>query len=45
MEMAQCTYMQEQMPFDYLPQAAAQVKPHLQAMLQAVLRFADEAPR
>jgi len=43
MEMAQCTYMQEQMPFDYLPEAAAQVQPHLQAMLQAVLRFAETA--
>ncbi len=41
MEMAQCTYMQEQMPFDYLPKTAAQVKPHLQAMLQAVLAFAE----
>ncbi len=43
MEMAQCTYMQEQMPFDYLPQTAAKVKPHLQTMLEAVLRFADQA--
>lgn len=41
MEMAQCTYMQEQMPFDYLPEAAAKVQPHLQAMLQAVLAFAE----
>jgi N-formylglutamate deformylase len=43
MEMAQCTYMQEQMPFDYLPETAARVQPHLQAMLHAVLRFAEQA--
>jgi N-formylglutamate deformylase len=43
MEMAQCTYMQEQMPFHYLPETAAKVQPHLQAMLQAVLRFAVPA--
>jgi N-formylglutamate deformylase len=43
MEMAQCTYMQEQMPFDYLPETAANVQPHLLAMLQAVLRFAEPA--
>ena len=43
LEMTQCTYMQEQMPFHYLPEAAAQVQPHLQAMLQAVLRFAEQA--
>jgi N-formylglutamate deformylase len=35
--------MQEQMPFDYLPETAARVQPHLQAMLQAVLRFAEPA--
>lgn len=43
MEMAQCTYMQEQMPFAYLPDTAARVRPHLQAMLQSVLGFADKA--
>ncbi len=43
MEMAQCTYMQEQTPFHYLPETAAKVQPHLLAMLQAVLRFAEPA--
>ena len=43
LEMTQCTYMQEQMPFHYLPETAAQVQPHLQAMLQAGLRFAEQA--
>jgi N-formylglutamate deformylase len=42
--MAQCTYMQEQMPFDYLPATAERVQPLLKAMLQAALDFA-EAPR
>ena len=41
MEMAQCTYMQEQMPFDYLPTAAEQIQPLLKAMLQATLDFAE----
>lgn len=41
MEMTQSSYMQEQMPFDYLPQVAAQIQPTLQRMLQAVLAFAQ----
>lgn len=43
LEMAQCTYMQEQMPFDYLPETAARVKPILLAMLEAALEFAEQA--
>ena len=44
LEMTQSSYMQEAMPFDYLPGVAAGVQPQLQRMLQAVLDFA-ETPR
>ena len=40
LEMTQCSYMQECLPFDYLPDRAAQVQPHLQRMLAAALDFA-----
>ena len=40
LEMTQCSYMQEAMPFDYLPEVAAGVQPHLERMLKAVLAFA-----
>ena len=40
LEMTQCSYMQEALPFDYLPEVAAGVQPHLQRMLAAVLAFA-----
>jgi N-formylglutamate deformylase len=40
LEMTQCSYMQEALPFDYLPEVAAGVQPHLQRMLQATLAFA-----
>ena len=40
LEMTQCSYMQECLPFDYLPERAAQVQPHLQRMLAAALDFA-----
>ena len=40
LEMTQCTYMQESMPFDYLAEPAASVQPHLRAMLDAALTFA-----
>ena len=40
LEMTQSSYMQEALPFDYLPERAAQVQPHLQQMLQAALDFA-----
>ena len=42
LEMTQSSYMQEAMPFDYLPQRAAGVQPHLRRMLEAVLAFARE---
>ena len=41
LEMTQCSYMQEAMPFDYLPETAAQVQPVLRAMLEAALGFAQ----
>jgi N-formylglutamate deformylase len=44
LEMTQASYMQEALPFDYLPAVAAGVQPHLQRLLQAVLDFA-ETPR
>ena len=40
LEMTQSSYMQEQMPFDYLPAVADQIKPTLQKMLQTALAFA-----
>jgi len=39
LEMTQCSYMQETLPFDYLPQAADGVKPVVREMLEAVLGF------
>jgi N-formylglutamate deformylase len=40
LEMTQCSYMQEAMPFDYLPELAARIQPHLQRMVEAALAFA-----
>lgn len=40
LEMTQSSYMQESLPFDYLPARAAQVQPHLQRLLQTALDFA-----
>ncbi|MDA8455183.1 N-formylglutamate deformylase [Acidovorax sp. GBBC 3334] len=42
LEMTQASYMQEALPFDYLPEAAVGVLPHLRRMLEAVLAFAQE---
>lgn len=39
LEMTQCSYMQEKPPFDYLPEVAVGVQPHVHRMLQAVLAF------
>ena len=41
LEMTQCSYMQEALPFDYLPDVAAGVQPHVRRMLEAVLAFAS----
>jgi len=40
LEMTQCSYMQESMPFDYLPERAERVQPHLRQLLQAMLAYA-----
>jgi N-formylglutamate deformylase len=41
LEMTQCSYMQESWPFDYLPEVAAGVQPHVRRMLEAVLAFVE----
>lgn len=41
LEMTQCSYMQEALPFDYLPAVAAGVQPVLQRLLGAVLVFVE----
>jgi N-formylglutamate deformylase len=41
LEMTQCSYMQEHLPFDYLPEIASGVQPHVRRMLQAMLAFAQ----
>ena len=41
LEMTQSSYMQEQLPFDYLPDVAAGVQPHVQRMIEAVLAFVE----
>ena len=41
LEMTQCSYMQEAMPFAYLPERAARVQPHLRRMLETALAFAQ----
>jgi len=42
LELTQCSYMQEAMPFDFLPETAALVQPHLKQLLQACLAFARQ---
>ena len=44
LEMTQCSYMQEALPFDYLPERAARVQPHVRRLLEEVLAFV-ERPR
>jgi N-formylglutamate deformylase len=41
LEMTQCSYMQESWPFEYLPDVAAGVQPHVRRMLEAVLAFVE----
>ncbi len=45
LEMTQCSYMQEQLPFDYLPSVAARVQPHLRRMVAAVMDFLESEAR
>ena len=40
LEMTQCSYMQETLPFDYLPERAAAITPTLEKMLEKALAFA-----
>ena len=39
LEMTQSSYMQEAMPFDYLPDVAAKIQPHVRRMVEAMLQF------
>jgi N-formylglutamate deformylase len=41
LEMTQCSYMQETMPFDYLPERAERTQPTLRDMLDAALTYAE----
>lgn len=41
LEMTQCAYMQEQQPFDYLPERAAGIQPTIRRMLDTVLEFVE----
>ena len=43
LEMTQSSYMQEAMPFDYLPEQAARIQPTLERLLQTALAFARRA--
>ncbi len=43
LEMTQSSYMQESWPFDYLPEVAAGVQPHVRRMLEVVLAFVEES--
>lgn len=45
LEMTQSSYMQESLPFDYLPNVAASVRPHVRRMLETVLDFVEAEPR
>jgi N-formylglutamate deformylase len=41
LEMTQCSYMQEVLPFAYQPSQAARITPTLQHMVSAALAFAQ----
>jgi N-formylglutamate deformylase len=41
LEMTQCSYMQEQLPFNYLPDLACRIQPTLELMLRAVLDYVE----
>ncbi|AOW13566.1 N-formylglutamate deformylase [Hydrogenophaga crassostreae] len=43
LELTQSSYMQEAMPFAFLPERAALVQPHLKKLLQACLAFSCQA--
>ena len=41
MELAQCLYMREALPFDYLPERAAQLQPLLRELLGRIIGWAE----
>ena len=45
LEMTQCSYMQEALPFDYLPERAQRIQPTLRRLLDAALVFAEGAKK
>jgi N-formylglutamate deformylase len=45
LEMTQSSYMEESLPFDYLPNVAACVRPHVRRLLETVLEFVEAQPR
>ena len=45
LELTQCSYMQEEPPFDYLPECAQRVQPTLRRLLEAALAFAEARGR
>ena len=42
LEMTQSSYMQEALPFDYLPDVASKVQPTLRRMLETVLAYVEK---
>lgn len=42
LEMTQSSYMEEALPFSYLPEHAAKIQPTLRKMLQAMLDFSEQ---
>ena len=45
LEMTQCSYMQEALPFDYLPAVAARIQPHVRRMVETLLQFVQAQAR
>ncbi|MEJ5150783.1 N-formylglutamate deformylase [Comamonas sp. MYb396] len=45
LEMTQSSYMQEHMPFDYLPAVAAKVQPHVRRMVETLLAYVQQPAR
>lgn len=41
LELAQCLYMRETLPFDYLPEHAAELQPQLRALLAGIIDWAQ----
>ena len=45
LEMTQSSYMQEHMPFDYLPEVAAKIEPHVRRMVETLLQYVQTQAR